>query len=63
MKPNFSKIRVVSFTRKTRVLNCECRLGISVTLRTGCIKHLGVYRILIVNFIFINIFMVSFHMH
>jgi hypothetical protein len=43
MKPNFSKIRIVSFTRKTNVLNYQYRLGNSVILRTDCVKDLGVH--------------------
>jgi hypothetical protein len=43
MRPIFSKIRVVSVTRKTNVLNYQYRLGNSVILRTGCIKDLGVH--------------------
>jgi hypothetical protein len=43
MKPNFSKIRVISFTRKTNVSDYQYRLGNSFILRTVCIKDLGVY--------------------
>jgi hypothetical protein len=43
MKPNFSKIRVISFTRKTAPLGYHYRLGNSVILRADCIKDLGVY--------------------
>jgi hypothetical protein len=43
MNPNFSKIRVIAFTRKTNVLNYQYRLGNSFILRTDCIKDLGVY--------------------
>jgi hypothetical protein len=42
MKPNFSKIRVISFTRKTNVLNYQHRLGNSFILLTDYIKDLGV---------------------
>jgi hypothetical protein len=43
MKPNFSKIRVISFTRKTNVSNYQYRLGNSFILPTDCIKDLGVH--------------------
>jgi hypothetical protein len=43
MRPNSSKIRVFSFTRKTYVLNYQYRLGSSVILRTDCIEDLGVH--------------------
>jgi hypothetical protein len=43
MKPNFSKIEVISFTRKTNVLNYQYRLRNSFVLRTDCIKDLGVH--------------------
>jgi hypothetical protein len=44
MKPNFSKIRVIYFTRKTNVLNYQYRLGNSFILRTDSIKKdLGVH--------------------
>jgi hypothetical protein len=43
MKPNFSKIRVISFTRRTNVLNCQYRRENSSILRTDCIKDLGVH--------------------
>jgi hypothetical protein len=43
MKPNLSKIRVISFTWKTTALNFPYRLGNSFIPRTGCIKDLGVY--------------------
>jgi hypothetical protein len=43
MKPNFSKIRVISFTRKTSVLNFQYRLVNYFILRTDCIKDLGAY--------------------
>jgi hypothetical protein len=43
MKPNFSKIRVISFTRKTNVSNYQYRLGNSFILQTDWIKDLGVY--------------------
>jgi hypothetical protein len=40
MKPNLSKTRVISFSRKTTVLNYQYRLGNSFILRTDCIKDL-----------------------
>jgi hypothetical protein len=45
MNPNFSKIRVISFTStmKTDVLNYQYRLGNSFILRTDCDKDLGVH--------------------
>jgi hypothetical protein len=43
MRPNFSKIRFVSFTRKTNVPNYQYRLGSSVILRNDCIKDLGMH--------------------
>jgi hypothetical protein len=43
MKPNFSNIGVISFTKKTNVSNYQYRLGTSFILRTDCIKDLGVY--------------------
>lgn len=43
MKPNPSKIRAVSFTRKTTAWNYQYRLGNSFILRTDCIKDLGIY--------------------
>jgi hypothetical protein len=43
MRSNFSKIRVVSFTRETNVLNYQYRLENSVILGTDCIKDLGVH--------------------
>jgi hypothetical protein len=43
MKPNLSKIRVISFSRKTTALNYQYRLGNSFILRTDCIKDLGVH--------------------
>jgi hypothetical protein len=43
IKPNLSKIRVISFSRKTTVLNYQYRLGNSPILRTDCIKDLGVH--------------------
>jgi hypothetical protein len=43
MKPNFNKIRIISFTRKSNVLNYQYRLGNSFILRTDCIKDLGVH--------------------
>jgi hypothetical protein len=43
MKPNFSKIRVISFTRKTNVLNYQYGLVNSFTLRTNYVKDLGVH--------------------
>jgi hypothetical protein len=42
VKPNFSKIRVISYTRKTSVLNYPYRLGNAFILRTDCIKNLCV---------------------
>jgi hypothetical protein len=39
MKPNFS----FSFTRKTNVLNYQCRLRNYFILRTDCVKDLGVH--------------------
>jgi hypothetical protein len=42
MKPNFSKISHF-YTRKTNVLNYQCRLGNSFILRTDYIKDLGVH--------------------
>jgi hypothetical protein len=43
MNPNFSKIRVISFTKKTNSLNYQYSLGNSFILRTDCIRDLGVY--------------------
>jgi hypothetical protein len=43
MKTNFSKIRFISFTRKTNVLNYQYRLGHFFILRTDCIKGLSVH--------------------
>jgi hypothetical protein len=43
MKPNLSKIRVISFSSKTTVLNYQYRLGNSPILRSDCIKDLGVH--------------------
>jgi hypothetical protein len=43
MKSNLSKIRVISFTRKSNALNFPYRLGNSVIQRTGCVKDLEVY--------------------
>jgi hypothetical protein len=43
MKLIFSKIRVISFTRKTNVLNHQYRLGNSRILRTDCIKDLVIH--------------------
>jgi hypothetical protein len=43
MKPNFSKIKFISFARKTNDLNYQYRLGNSFILRTDCIKDLGVH--------------------
>jgi hypothetical protein len=43
MKPNLSKIRVISFSSKTTVLNYQYRLGNSPILRADCIKDLGVH--------------------
>jgi hypothetical protein len=43
MKPNFSKIRVLSFIRKINVLNYQYSLGNSFILRTDCIKNLNVH--------------------
>jgi hypothetical protein len=42
-RPNLSKIRVISFSRKATVLNYQYRLGNSFILRTDCIKDLGVH--------------------
>jgi hypothetical protein len=42
MKSNLSKIRVISFSRKTTILNYQYRLGNSFILRTDCIKDLGI---------------------
>jgi hypothetical protein len=42
MKLDFSKIRVISFTRKTCLLNHQYILGNSHILRTECINDLGV---------------------
>jgi hypothetical protein len=43
MNPNLGKIRFISFSRKTTVLNYQYRLGNSPILRADCIKDLGVY--------------------
>jgi hypothetical protein len=43
MKAILSKIRVISFSRKKTLLNYQYRLGNSFTLRTDCIKDLGVH--------------------
>jgi hypothetical protein len=43
MKPNFGKIRVISFTRKMNVLNYQHRLGNPFILRTDCVGDLGVH--------------------
>jgi hypothetical protein len=43
IKPNFSKIRFISFARKTNVLNYQYRLGNTFILQTGCIKDLDVH--------------------
>jgi hypothetical protein len=43
MKPNFSKSKLISFTGKTNGFNYQYRLGNSFTLRTDCIKYLGVH--------------------
>jgi hypothetical protein len=43
MMPNFSKISVISFTRKTNVLNYNYRLRNSLILRIDCIRDLGVH--------------------
>jgi hypothetical protein len=43
MKPNLSKIRVISFSRKTTVLNYQYRLGNSPIMWADCIKGLGVH--------------------
>jgi hypothetical protein len=43
IKPNFSKVRVIYFTRKTKVLNYQYRLGNSVMLQTNCINELDVH--------------------
>jgi hypothetical protein len=45
MKPNFSKIRIISYTRKIDGLNCEYRLGNSFIqdVSTECIKDLGAH--------------------
>jgi hypothetical protein len=42
MKPNLSKIRVISFSKKTTVFNYQYRIGNSFILWTDCIKDLGV---------------------
>jgi hypothetical protein len=42
MKPDLSKIRVISFSRKTTALNYQYRIGNSFIFRTDCIKDLGV---------------------
>jgi hypothetical protein len=39
----YSKIRVISFSRKTTALNYQYRLGNSFIFRTDCIKDLGVH--------------------
>jgi hypothetical protein len=41
MKPNFSKIRIISFTRKTKVFDYQYRLGNFFILRPDYIKDLG----------------------
>jgi hypothetical protein len=43
MKPNFSKIRVISFTRKMSMLNYQYRLGNFFIMRIDCIKDFGVH--------------------
>jgi hypothetical protein len=43
MKSNFSKIRKVSFPRKTNILSYRYRLGYSFILRIDSIKDLGMY--------------------
>jgi hypothetical protein len=43
MEPNFSKIGVISFTRRKNVLNYQYKLGNSFILRTDCIKDLDVH--------------------
>jgi hypothetical protein len=61
MKPNFIKIGIISFNRKTNVLSYQYRLGNSFILRTYCTKDLGI-RILIGNFIF-SIMSILFFSH
>jgi hypothetical protein len=43
MKPNSSKISVISFARKTNVLNYQYSLGNSFLLRTDGITDLGMH--------------------
>jgi hypothetical protein len=43
MKPNFSKIRVISFFQEKTVLNYRYRLSNTFTFRTDCVKDLGVH--------------------
>jgi hypothetical protein len=43
IKPNLRKIRVISFSTTTTVLNYQHNLGNSPILRADCIKNLGVH--------------------
>jgi hypothetical protein len=43
MKPNFSKIRIISFSRKMYMLNYQYRLANSLVLRTDSIEDLSAY--------------------
>jgi hypothetical protein len=43
MKPNFSTIGLISFTRTMNILNYQYILGNSFILRTDCIKDLGMH--------------------
>jgi hypothetical protein len=56
MKPNFSKIRVIYFCRKTKVLNYQYRPENSFILRTACIKDLGVFIDCKLHFVIMSVF-------
>jgi hypothetical protein len=43
MEPNFSKIRVIHFTKITNVSNYQYKLGNPLILQTDCNKDLGVH--------------------
>lgn len=58
-KPNFSKIRAISFTRKTNFLNYWYRLGNSLILPTDFVKGLGVHIYCKLNFHRLPVFLLS----
>jgi hypothetical protein len=59
LKPNFSKIKLISFIRKTNVLNYHYRLGTSLYSEQTVLR-IWLY-ILIVNFLFIVMSILFFH--